>query len=184
MKQSVGNAHGDQAVRYSREKRVGRCDFRGGRTSNTPSFDVGVVTLGDGLLGTAAGDLYDVTKWHYGLWTDPKIAGDASSTEFGLAHPTTIEDGTRIGKVALEYSDAFTGLGAYEDDEHYVIETSIPLSLLTNFNTSEPFLVHWTMGCANDYVQVDPPAAVPAPAPLGLMLLGLLPLLRHHRGRA
>ena len=31
MKQWVGNAHGDQAVRCLREKRLGRFDIRGGR---------------------------------------------------------------------------------------------------------------------------------------------------------
>jgi hypothetical protein len=30
MKQWVGNAHGDQSVRFAWEKRVGRFDFRGG----------------------------------------------------------------------------------------------------------------------------------------------------------
>ena len=32
MKQRVGNAHADQAVRYGGEKRVGRFEFRGGLT--------------------------------------------------------------------------------------------------------------------------------------------------------
>jgi hypothetical protein len=152
-----------------------------------PSFDVGVVTWGDGVgLGTA-GDLYDVTKWNYGLWTAPGVLGNTEN-DFKKAHPTSIADGAPIHqnqKVALAYSqDPIKGLGEYVNDEHYVIETSIPLALLTNFNTSEPFLVHWTMACANDYVQVDPPGSVPAPAPLGLMILGLLPLLRHRLGRA
>lgn len=152
-----------------------------------PGFDIGLVTLGDGVgLGTA-GELYDVTVWNYGLWTAPGVLGN-TETDFKKTHPTSTAEGTLINpneKVALAYSQIpIKGLGEFANDEHYVIEASIPLSLLTNFNTSEPFLVHWTMACANDFVQVDPPGTVPAPAPLGLMLLGLLPVLRYRRGRA
>jgi len=65
-----------------------------------------------------------------------------------------------------------------------MIKAAIPLTSLDQTLRAQKFLVHWTMACTNDYMQVDPPAAVPAPAPLGLMLLGLLPLLRHRLGRA
>ena len=156
------------------------------------TFDIGLVTLGDGVGLGGAGELYSVTEWNYGLWSDPGIAGDPSSTEFGLAHPTTVKSGNKLGAAEISYAeftfdnDVGLGLGEFGDaGKHYVIEASISLDLIDSSLSAEAFLVHWTMACANDYVQVDPPGgAVPAPAPLGLMLLGLLPLLRRRSRRA
>lgn len=144
-------------------------------------FDYGVVTLGDSTGIGSAGDLFDVSAWNYGLWTAPGVQGDATTTPFGLAHPTTVNSGNKLGAVALSYS-AFEyngttglGLGEYGDaGQHYVIETSIALSLLDPTMSSEAFLVHWTMACANDFVEVDPPGALPSPTSLLLVLAGIL----------
>jgi hypothetical protein len=49
MNEWVGNAHGDQSVRYGGEKRVGRFDFRGGQFFKEP-----IVWVVDDLLRTIA----------------------------------------------------------------------------------------------------------------------------------
>lgn len=155
-------------------------DFNYDPNSTARSFDVGIVTLDATGIGDA-GDVYDVTTWNYGLWDAPGHEGDPTSTDFGLAHPTSIASGDRLGSVNFFYGDyQYYGktpkLGAYAGS-HYVIEALIPTSLLVGFDLNNSFFVHWTMLCANDYVEVDPPA-VPVPATLSLLLLGLLPMLR------
>lgn len=144
-------------------------------------FDYGVVTLGDTTGIGSAGELYDVSAWNYGLWSAPGIQGDPTTTAFGLAHPTSVAAGSKLGDVSLSYAEyqydgvSGLGIGEYGDaGKHYVIETSIALSLLDPAMSSEAFLVHWTMACANDIVEVDPPGNVPAPAPLLLLMTGLL----------
>lgn len=107
-----------------------------------------------------------------------------ASTAFGRLHPTSVRAGTKLGDVALSYGacafDGITGLGLGEHGDagqHYVIETSIALSLLDPGMRTDSFLVHWTMACANDFVEVDPPGVVPTPAPLILLLAGVASLL-------
>jgi len=157
-------------------------------------FDLGIVTLADGVgLGNTQGDLYTVSEWNYGLWSAPGVVGDPLSTEYGALHPASVKVGNKVGGVDLEYREfTYNGvggdLGEYAGDTHYVIETAISLDLIGKINPdllNQSFLVHWTMACANDFVEVDPPgASVPAPGPLALMLLGLLPLVRRSRNAA
>lgn len=152
-------------------------------------YEIGVVTLGDGVGLGSANAVYEVSTWNYGLWTAPAVAGDPTSTAFGLDHPTTIAAGNKIGDATLSYApfayngSTGLGLGEYGDPgKHYVIEAAIPLALLGQELGSQAFMVHWTMACANDFVQIDPPGAVPVPASLGLLALGLIPLIgRRHR---
>lgn len=148
-------------------------------------FEYGLVTLSDSTGIGNAGELYRVSEWNLGLWTAPGVTGDASTTAFGRAHPTSVKTGTKVGDAALSYAEfkyngvSGLGLGAYGDaGKHYVIEASIALNLIDPTLSSEAFLVHWTMACANDIVEVDPPGNVPTPAPLLLVLAGLVGLLR------
>lgn len=149
------------------------------------TFDYGLVTLTDSTGIGSAGELYRVSEWNLGLWTAPGVTGDPTSTPFGLAHPTSVKAGTKVGDAALSYGAlkynnvSGLGIGTYGDaGKHYVIEASIALDLLDPGISSEAFLVHWTMACANDIVEVDPPGSVPTPAPLLLVLAGLVGLLR------
>ena len=155
---------------------------------NDGVFEVGVVSLTDSTGIGAAGDLYLVDAWDYGIWSAPGVAGDPDApSAFSQKHPTTVKAGTDIGDVDLSYGDfAYGGetgldLGEYgHGGKHYVIETAIPISMLaTHFDAetlNDSFLVHWTMACANDFVEVDPPGMVPIPAPLSLLVIGLLAL--------
>lgn len=162
------------------------------------SFEFGLVTRNDGFgISAAPGTLFSVDSWNYGLWDAPDQPGQSQS-DFRLAHPTTIKTGTELVPAAgesgaeLVYTElTYDGdvqtdkLGAF-DGRHFLIEASIPWDLLLD-NTArdlknESFLVHWTMACANDFVEVDPPAgSVPTPAPALLLLAGLIPLLRCRR---
>lgn len=153
------------------------------------TFEYGVVTLGDSTGVGVAGELYSVTEWNYGLWVAPRVLGDATTTEYGRDHPTSVKAGSKVADVALSYQamtyKGTSGLpiGEYGNaGQHYVIEAVIDTSLLDTKLSSESFLVHWTMSCNNDWIEVDPPAvAVPSPAPLALMAAAMALLARRKR---
>jgi hypothetical protein len=157
------------------------------------SFEYGIVTLGDSTGIGSQGDLFSVTEWGYGLWEAPGDEGPVM-TDFKGDHPTVVEAGTLKGTVDLSYGAMTYGpsntaglpIGQYGDaGKHYVIEASIDATLLPELS-SEGFLVHWTMACANDISEVstaymppppNPPATgVPTPAPLALLLAGVAAL--------
>lgn len=170
------------------------------------SFEFGLVTLQDATgISAAAGTLYQVDPvngWNYGLWNgsnSPK--GGNAASDFNKAHPTTIKKltgtnaptergNTSSASNPVEFSYGLLGTNSAplaignNGGKHYLIEASIPWALFPDSATlmQQSLLVHWTMACANDFVEVDPPAgAVPTPAPVLLLLAGLLPLLRHRR---
>lgn len=96
--------------------------------------------------------------------------GDSS---YKRAHPTSVKSGTKVGSAALVYQKAkYDGsvlpqLGIYPGSNHYLIETAVPLSVFDPTLRAKDFDVHWTMACANDWIQVDPdPASVPEPSAL------------------
>ncbi|MEQ1528903.1 MAG: hypothetical protein ABL925_06265 [Methylococcales bacterium] len=163
---------------------------------NDGSYEYGVVVKSDshntnvnsaenGGIGSK-GDVYKVSKWNVGLWAD-----DDSHTGIGQgtqAHPTTVNAGNKLGKVELVYKEAFydgskllSQLGSYKGS-HYVIEAKIPTFLFATTDLAKAFTVHWTMACANDAIDVDPPASqVPSPTTLPLLALGLTMLLGFSR---
>jgi hypothetical protein len=137
--------------------------------------------------------------------------GQYTTSEEGfrrLEHPTIVIQGENIGPTASFYygiaehgnkkystEENDNKLGGQDDgtDNHYLIAASISLQLLENFDSANGtnlftklnaggFLVHWTMRCANDYIQVDP-AGVPEPSPLLLMLGSLFTLTAFQRFR-
>lgn len=136
------------------------------------SYEFGVQTT-----GADAGKVYNVSAWDYGLWD---IAGNYNPSNPDLKHPTSIKTGSLVGSGSLVYTSApFTNMGVNTGDNHYVIETAIPLSSFAG--RSGKFDVHWTMNCANDAIKADPLLTVPEPATLALMPLGLIGLLAMRR---
>ncbi len=132
------------------------------------SFEFGIQTTGPDVA-----KVYRDVIWDYGLWD--KNNGEVSKTHLAPdpLHPTSIKSGTEVGIANLIYTDtAFSGMGRYINDYHYVIEAAIPLAAFSGF--SGLFDIHWTMNCANDSISVDPVLArVPEPATLALLMLGL-----------
>jgi hypothetical protein len=132
------------------------------------TFEFGIQTTGPDV-----GKVYRNVIWDYGLWD--KNGGEVKKTHLAPdpLHPTSIRSGVEVGIAELIYTDtAFSGMGQYINDYHYVIEAAIPLAVFTGF--SGLFDIHWTMNCANDSISVDPELArVPEPATLALLILGL-----------
>lgn len=139
------------------------------------SFEFGVETT-----GANAGKVYQVTSWDLGLWD---VNGNYNPAHPDPLHPTSIHSGSQTGTGSLVYtSTAFTNMGVYRNDKHYVIEAAIPLSAFAGY--SGKFDVHWTMNCANDSISADPELKVPEPATLALMPLGMVGLIALRRRKA
>ena len=148
------------------------------------SYEFGVVTSsqtgfgGDGIGN--AGALYAVNDWNYGIWEAPnQSVGLNAQGAVDYGHPTSVAQGALIDMVDFAYSDDETGLGQWDDDRHYFIETAIDVSLLGGLSSllSDGFSLHWAANCNNDFIQLDiDPAAVPEPGTFGMLLAGSLAL--------
>lgn len=147
------------------------------------SYDFGVVTsnaVGNGGDGIGeAGQLFAASAWNYGIWRGPDdLAGlnDPAAVAFG--HPTSVAEGVLIADVDFVYSRPHYGLGEWQQDAHYFIETSIDLSLLGGATALlDGFTLHWAANCNNDFIElVVDSVEVPEPATTGLIALGLVAL--------
>jgi len=156
------------------------------------SFEIGI-----GTMGANAGQIFQIgiDGWEYGLWNQ---SGGHDPGNPDPAHPTSmiISNNTLLGSAnAFYYGDArynnssLSQLGQYAGDNHYLIAVSIDLTrndlgfLTDGIEQGGAFLAHWTMDCANDSVEVDPPSRVPEPASILLTLTGLLGLISFRRNQ-
>ncbi|HEB95688.1 MAG TPA: PEP-CTERM sorting domain-containing protein [Sedimenticola thiotaurini] len=167
-----------------------------GYQPGSPSFEIGIVTVGD-RSGMAAGAVYRVgdtrNDWNYGIWDEDGGYVGLGSNAADRAHPTYMKgDGTLtdlgdssifyygdarytdMGGSSTNYAETGNRLGALDsgDDRHYLLAVSIERSLFGDLIDND-FMVHWNMRCNNDFLQVDP-ARVPEPATVLLLLTGLL----------
>lgn len=145
------------------------------------TFEYGIVVLGDSWGIGQAGDVFQTTAWNYGLWTAPNVHNPSGDSPYKRAHPTTVKSGTKIGSASLVYQQAkynsspIPKLGVYSGNNHYLIEAAIPLAIFDPTLRGQKFDIHWTMTCANDWIQVDPdPASVPEPSTFLLLGAGML----------
>ncbi len=122
------------------------------------------------------GGVYQVSSHALGLWEENDTQYPVSPAK----RPTYLTAGDYVGMAELVYTTtAVTGWGSHTTDRHYFYELGVGLDLLTSAGwDGSPFNIHWTMNCANDTIWLASPPrhAVPAPATLGLLALGLLKL--------
>lgn len=120
-------------------------------------------------FGVVAG-VYDNIDWAYGLWDD-----NLETNYLNSEHPTSILGGNLLGTAELAISTAQTGFGQWANDKHYFYEMSVGIDVLRAAGwQGEKFNIHWTQNCGNDSILVDPPANVPEPSSLALLMAGLM----------
>ncbi|RMG34439.1 MAG: PEP-CTERM sorting domain-containing protein [Gammaproteobacteria bacterium] len=149
------------------------------------TFEYGLVTWGYEGYATrdnqhhrgegigSPGDVYRVDDWLLGIWDAPDDHNDNPTSDYAKAHPTAVKSGTLLGSGQFAYSKVTGPLGELGGD-HWFMEGLIPASLIDPQFQDQAFLAHWTMGCANDWIQVDPVInSVPEASALWLIGPGL-----------
>ncbi len=145
------------------------------------TYEYGLVTRSDSEGIGQVGDVYQVDAWNVGIWDAPGVYNANPTTDYANEHPTSVQAGTKLGDGAFGSSQMDVVVGSL-GGAHYFMEASIPISILDAGHLTQSFMVHWTMGCANDWIQVDPPgSSVPESGSLSLFGLGLLGMLGARR---
>jgi hypothetical protein len=154
---------------------------------NDGVFEYGLVTLGDSGQHSSSGigdsgNFYQVNDWNVGIWDAPRQNNPSPTTAYALQHPTSILAGNLLGAGEFAYSAINGPVGSLGGD-HFFMEARIPLALINPALLNQAFTAHWTMGCANDWIQVDPvpPGNVPEPGLPLLLLAGITGMITSRR---
>ena len=164
-------------------------------------YEYGLVVTGERSINDRwgsgigkAGDLFSVTEWNVGLWDGPNDDHDLRSphSDYQKAHPTSVRNGTLLGNIGAEQliyrpatytsdrtkplTNKLGGLGG----KHYVFEAAVPINLFKD-DWGKEFSMHWTMGCNNDFIEIDAPSTVPEPTSVSMIGLGLVGMLGRRR---
>ncbi len=104
-------------------------------------------------IDIATSKLYSVNSWD-------------NATLFSQANPWAINSGTYLADVPFVYSG--------DQNSHYVLEASVPVSLL-GLKNGDDLWAHWTMQCGNDTLNLKKNVVVtPEPSSAVLLALGLM----------
>lgn len=138
--------------------------------TNYPAGDI-VIDFGDGnVFGVETTNGANPAIMENPDWTIP--------TDFVESGPSNMIDGTGTDtghQAELAYNLAYEG-----DDDHYVIELSIPVDAFGGLWGS-PFSVQWTMECGNDKIALEFPSPVPEPATSLLLGIGIAAIAASRR---
>ena len=129
--------------------------------------------------GFTQGTLYQVPSngWKKGLWG----TGNPYGYHDDLSDPAYILNGTATATQGgnLIYTDHWHegNQTVSYNGNHWVIEGYMPWEAFGS-NRWQNIRMHWTMSCANDYLNVDMPAHTPEPGSIALLGLGLVGIVR------
>lgn len=149
---------------------------------NDGNFEYGLVTIGDEGQHQSSGigdsgDFYQVSDWNVGIWDAPNDYNPNPTSNYAKRHPTSVLAGSLLGSGEFAYSTMNGPIGSLGGN-HFFMEARIPLNLINPALLSQAVTAHWTMGCANDWIQVDPvPANVPEPGLPVLLFAGIVGML-------
>lgn len=153
----------------------------------------------DLAIGTGDGRNTGSNEWvlpTVGSWVDE----DSNPFDVESDPYRYVSGGTAIDIANVEWTDQTPGTTNISGNVHNFLAVAINLtgqtswinSLLGPTGGNGGFTAHWTYGCGNDTVhytsitpgtQAPPPVPVPAAAPLGLLGMGLIALVRRVRRR-
>ena len=149
-----------------------------GTEGGTPTGEYGY-ELGVSTQGADMGAVYSMPDW-----TLPQ-----ANVGFPVNTPSTIVDGTLVGYGNLVYvsGDAVYGSQLECWGNTYIIEAALPWDLLGDVQLGDDMLIHYTISCGNDVLDLMTDMPVPTgqvvPEPAALIFVGTVAVFGIASGR-
>jgi len=170
---TVGNSYDVEAIYFDNDALYGYIAIITGFPSS------GLQDPNDSSLWWDPGDIaIDVGNgWKYGIdVTDGILKNNTSwSNVYYPTHGNAGADPFTISSSDDEFSSGDFVYSSSAINDHYVIEASFLLSnlgLTVGVGDESDVKIHWTMGCGNDYLDLEATADNPIPEPATLFLFG------------